>query len=222
VFAEKKKEQQMQLKQSQKTALKTHMTANTNSTPATDLNGNALINPFVINTGMDSNNPDKEAAIAAWYNGAAKSGDNQPFTNRNVWNPFTTLRQVSSALIWATPPVGATAADVTNSWLLWQSMTWSATSQDSIALDMSDAQVRKGVYTVWGDVASGNASKIGGNNCGQKVGTNLELVCSGVVTGASPGGALTDAHPVQTDTFGASIVGQLLTQATVHDILLNG
>jgi len=219
----------MNLTQPEKTLLKAHMQANTNLTPATDANGNTLTTPFVINTRLNTRDPDDETAIAAWYNKSASLSDNQPFANINVWNPFVTLAALNSAINWSLAPLAATASpsagQITNAWLQWQSMTWGGTSQNAICLDMSDPQVRKGVLNVWGDVASpGNASLIAAIGCGQRVGTNAELVLANAVAGASQSstGAYNDAHPLKKDVYGNSLFNQKLTQPDVDDLLQFG
>jgi len=208
----------MNLTPAQKTALAAHIRANTNSGIVPGTGG---IGTFVINAAVNGRDPTLQQGIADWYNQPALAGDNQPFANLNVWNPLTNILQLNSAIKWQTAPVGATAADVTNSWLLWQTMIWSMGSGSlTVGLDMGDASVRKGMLQVFGDVANGSAAAIGAVGCGQQVGRNIELVCSNAVVGATT--ALTAAHPIQKDANGLTIYGQKLTQADVDNALFPG
>ncbi len=202
----------MNLTQAQLTAWKAHMTANTNTTAMAGAGGAT----FVINARLATNDASDQNAIADWYNQPAKAGDNQAFANRNVWNPRVTIAQLNSAVKWQTAPAGATPADVSNSWLLWQTMLW------NMAIDMTDASVRKGVTTVFGDVASGSAAGVGGSGCGQQVGRRIELTLADAVTGSSVGGAFVDAHVVQKDAGGNNVLGQTPTQGDVATALSQG
>lgn len=202
----------MQLSTAQKTTLAAHINANTNTCTLPGGFGTQI-----INTGVAGRDPIVQQGIANWYNQAALAGDNQPFANINVWNAITTIAQLNSAVKWQTAPVGATAADVSNSWLLWQTMLW------NMSLDMGDGSVRKGMLQVFGDVLGGSAVLIGAVGCGQQVGKNIELVLSGNVVGATT--ALVAAHVVQKDaaTPSVSLYSQLITQVDIdHALFPNG
>lgn len=209
----------MDLTQAQKTTLKAHIALNTNTTPATAADGSALTTPFVVNTRKDSRNPDDQAAIAAWYNGLALAGDNQPFTNLNLWNPNTTTALLKKAVDWTvapphglagTPSVTEIALTVNNKWWLWDAML-----QDR-SLDMTDPQVRGGVIQVWGDLASGTANNIGKTTCGKLAGKRIELALSGAPVGAVTN-AWVGAHVCPTNVLGAT-----LTQPDLDGVILNG
>lgn len=202
----------MNLTSAQKTALKAHMALNTNTTNIVGAGGST----FVINTRLATLDPSDEGAIAEWYNSNAKAGDQQPFANRFVWQENVTLKMLNAATKWQTEFAGTGDAQIGNNILRWQTMIWNN------SIDMSDGSVRKGVTTVFGDVAGGSAAAIGASGCGQRVGMNVELALAGNVTGASAGGALTDAHVCAKDAAGASLQNQRISQTDVDTVLREG
>lgn len=140
----------------QLTTLRNHIAANTN-----------LIGGVPIQT--LPNGGDENDAIAAWYNQTAQAGDAQPFADsRNLWKPGVTITELNSAINWSQNPAGATAAEMTNAWLRWQSMCWSN------VLDLTDPQVRSGIAAVWATGGSNAAIKAVG--VGRRPGTRFELV----------------------------------------------
>jgi len=202
----------MQLTQAQKTLLKTHMNANTNTVLNVLTQQQAAINTLL---GGPPFNLDNLQNVANWYNGTALAGDNQPFSNLLIWNTNVTIAQLNSAILWQTPPVGADQPTVSNSWLLWQTMLW------NMQIDMSDAQVRKGVLQVWGNVASpSSAANIGAVGCGQLNGRRIELVfCPGPVGAVTAWAA---AAKCPTGLNGTAILGQPIAASDIEDALLFG
>jgi hypothetical protein len=237
----------MKLTSTQITALANHMKANTNLTPTTDTSGNTLpAAPFQINTFCNLTSgqagfrdPSLQLCVAAWYNQPALGTDNQPFANLNVWNPLTSIQQLKSAQSSFSPLSGAgsavlqgstpTDAQVTNALTMWEYMIWDlgppqtaqAATLPPVGLDFGDAQIRKGILLIWGDVTTGAsvAQSLGAVGCGQQVGRNIELVLSNAVTTPSAGGAFLAAHPVQKDVLKKTIYGQVVTQLDVDFVL---
>lgn len=207
----------VQLTQQQRTTLKQHMAANTNTTPATAANGDVLTPPFVVNARLNTGNADDERAIAEWYNAPALGGDNQPFANLNIWNPRTTVQQLNTARQWGTPAAGADVPTQTLNELTYQSMIW------NMFIDFSDPQVRAGILACFGNVSPGNAASIGAVGCGKVAGRRVELTVAGTPIGASAP-AWTAAHPPAKLADGTQAVGgaALLSQPDVHDVLING
>lgn len=123
---------------------------------------------------LNPSNPDDAFTIAAWYNATAQTGEYA--TPLKVWKPVVTITEANSVIDWAGSPAGAAAADVTNGWLKWQSMFWSN------AIDMTDAQVRQGINSVWG---SGSTTATGLLNVGKKDCTRLECLLSGSGVGGA-------------------------------------
>lgn len=220
----------MKLTSVQLSAFATHMKANTNLTPATDANGNALPTPFQINTFANLTvgqagfrDPTLQGCVAAWYNQAAFAGDQQAFANLLVWNPVTTIDQIDSAATYTLASVeqggSPTDTQATNLILLWQIFIWKlgATTNPPSGVDLGDAGNRKTVLNVWGDVTTGvaNAKAILGPGCGQQTGRNIELLLSNAVTTVSAGGASTPAHPIQKDFNGKTIYGQIVLATDV-------
>lgn len=205
----------MNLTTAQMALLKTHAEANTNLATLPDLT------TFTINASTAPRDPTYQQSIAAWYNAAAKAIDNQPFANRFVWNPVTTIQQINAANLWQNDPAGTTDAERTNNWLRWQTMIWSLGSVGNIptGLDFGDPQVRKGVLKTWGDVASPScAASLGGTGCGQMVGKRIELVVSDAITGTAVN-AWSSAHPVQLGSDGLTLYGKVLTQIDLDKAL---
>jgi hypothetical protein len=198
----------MLLTSAQKTLLAAHINANTNLATIPGSNGET----FVINSAVQGRDPTLQQGIANWYMQAALANDAQPFANRNIWNPVTTIAQLNAAIKWNVPLVGATDAAINNSWLLWQTMIW------NMSIDLTDPQVRLGVLTVFGDTANGSAKQIGLAGCGQQVGRNIELVLSGAVLGASTL-AFAAAHVVQKDALGGLIYQQTIDAVDIDKAL---
>lgn len=209
----------MNLTSAQKTALAGHINLNTNSAP---IPGGA--GTFVINAAVAGRDPTLQIGIANWYNQTALAGDNQPFTNLQVWNAFTTLVQLNAVMKFtmATVDEGATPTDaqITNFLLMWQIMIWDL-GPTSGGMDMGDPQVRQGIMNIWGDTttAPANAKQIFAPGCGQQVGRNIELILSNVVTTVSAGGSAQPAHPIQKDAAGATIYGQQITALNIDNAL---
>lgn len=210
----------MQLTAAQRTTLKTHMTANTNSTPATAADGTPLVTPFVVNTRLATGNPDNERAIAEWYNATATAGGNQPFTSLLVWNNRVTIAQLNAGIKWDVAAAGATAADRSESWAVYQALVWGNN------IDMTDAQVRKGVLRVFGDVANGSAAGVATAG-GQVTGRRLEIVLASngganATVGAQTAWGAAYKPVTLADGTVAANGAALLTQPDVSNILLNG
>lgn len=187
----------MPLTPAQLNTLRTHILANTN------LIGGVPINSL-------PNDPDANAAIADWYNGTALAGDAQPFADSlNVWLPAVTTQALNSAVVWATPPNGATTADVTNSWLAWQSMCWNN------SIDLTDDQVRSGVASIWPPATNNGIKAVG---VGRRAGTRFELLFAGPNKGKDGAGASgTMANNGRVSPF----FGQKLTGSDVNDARAN-
>lgn len=210
----------MQLTAAQKTTLKTHAAANTNTTSATALDGTALPTPFVVNAEYQSGDGEKERAIADWYNRAVTGSENQAFATPNaLWVPDVAVQPINAAIDWGTPiPHGLggspTVTEIntarTVKWLAWQSLTWNS------KVDLTDAQQRAGVFNTWGSSPNTTTDAIAAIGTGRKTPTRLERVFAGAAAGqAGIGGAIGRVCP-------ATIYGQVITQADLHDAILNG
>lgn len=188
----------MALTPAQKTTLKTHAAANTNTIQAF-VAGQVGLRTVAIKDVTELG--DNFQFVADWYNGLALAGDNQPIASPLlVWRPSVSIQQLNSAVDWTAQPAGATAADVSNGWLKWQTMIWNN------AIDLTDQQVRQGIDTVWG-AASASATAIKGAGIGRQAGTRLEVL----LAGNAVGGARV-----------SQVFGYKLTGPEVSDALLNG
>lgn len=166
----------------QKTTLKSHIAANTNTIPA-GFPWSGGFAGLAINT--LGNGPDQNAAIAGWYGLTALAGDAQPFADSlNLWKPVVTITEINAAVQWAQNPAGATDAAQTNSWLRWQSMCWSN------QIDLTDPQVRSGVASIWGSGSTTNTN-VKAVGTGRRAGTRFELLFAGINRG--PNGSAADA-----------------------------
>lgn len=223
----------MQLTQTQKNTLKTHLNANTNLTPATDSNGQTLPNPFVIKDNLADRDPTKQNAIAEWYNGLALAGDNQPFSSLFLWNPRVTEAMLSTAIDWTTDPphglggsptVSEQQLAIGNKWWLWDKLIGFKGY-----IDFTDAQARNAVTKVWGNIGPVNtnsttSSAIASETINPLVaklkGRRIELVFNSNAVGAKT--AWNAAVVCPKGLNGSAILGQNLTQSDVDDVLLNG
>jgi hypothetical protein len=184
----------MPLTPAQLVTFKAHLAANTNTI-------NAVAISALPNT-VDANQ-----LVADWYNGLALPGDSQPFTAPlNLWAPVVTIQQLNGAINWGQNPAGTGDPAQTNSWLRWQSMCW----QNQI--DLTDAQVRSGVASVWGTASSTNTA-IKAVGVGRKAGTRAELVFAGPSRG--PNGNAADADVALNGRVSA-FYGQRLDQSDVE------
>lgn len=192
----------MPLTLNQMTTLRTHILANTNT--VVNVGNGQLI---AINVLPDIG--DNYSNIANWYNGIASASDNQPIAAPlNLWKPSVSIGQLNSAIDWSADPTGGgtpTAGQMTNLWLKWQSMCWSN------QIDMTDAQVRQGVVTIWGNgttsLAIGNVSK--------QAGTRLECLLAGPAVAAGIGLGAAGARVSQ-------VFGYRITGPEIGSVLLNG
>lgn len=184
----------MPLTPSQATQLKAHILANTNTVIAVDTG-----QPAAIRSIPDVG--DNYARVADWYNGIALPGDNQPLAAPTlIWRPVVTIGELNSAIVWGADPAGGGAANVTNSWLKWQSMCWAN------SIDMTDAQVRQGVQDVWG-ATSATAVAIAARGCGRQDGTRLEVL---LASASINGGRV------------SPIFGYRITGPEIYGALVNG
>lgn len=208
----------MALTAAQKTTLKAHLTANTD-TVINIVNGQAA----AINTLLGAPfNTDNLQRIADWYNTLAAGSEAQSLGNRNLWNPKTTIAQLNTAIRWqdliphdlgGSPTVDQQMLARNEKWMRWQSMTWNQNQ----GLDMTDSQVRQGVLAIFGDVAAASsAASIGGTSCGKINGKRLEIVLSGGAVGAATN-AWTAARLCP-----SNILGQTISEPEIEDLLLNG
>lgn len=93
----------MALTPAQKTTLKTHIAANTNTV---SVNGGS---PVAINS-LPMSDPDARAAVVGWYNLTATAADAQPFADSlNLWKPVVTIQELNAAVQWAQNPAGVRA-----------------------------------------------------------------------------------------------------------------
>lgn len=207
----------MQLTAAQKTLLKTHLSANTNT---------VLISgtPTAINTLLTPPfNGTTTQLIADWYNGLASGGDNQAFSApRNNWNPKTTIALLNTAIKWqdliphdlgGSPSVTEQMLARNEKWMRWQSMTWN----QQLGIDMTDSQVRQGVLAIFGDTSTGSANNIAKTGTGRLDAKRIEMVMNGNALGASAGNAFGDSHICPNN-----VLGQTLTSSDVEDAILNG
>lgn len=208
----------MQLTSNQKTLLKSHLTANTN-TIINVANGQ----PTAINTLISAPfNGENLQRIADWYAGLAVAGDNQAFTTRNLWNPKTTIKLLNAAVRWqdliphdlgGSPTVDQQFLSRCEKWLRWQSMIWNQNE----GIDMTDAQVRAGVLAIFGDtVGPSTADSIGKVGCGKLDARRVEMVMAGSVVGAATN-AWTGSRVCP-----PNVLGVTLSEADLEDTLLNG
>ena len=207
----------MLLTSAQKTTLKTHLNANTNQ--ITNVANGQLA---AINTLLSPLDPENAERMATWYNGLAVAGDAQPFTTRNLWNPRTTIQQLNTAIRWqdliphdlgGSPTVTEQMLARNEKWMRWQSMTWN----QSLGIDMTDAQVRAGVLAIFGDTASpSSAASIGGTECGRLDARRIEMVMAGNTVGAATN-AWTASRVCPTN-----VLGQPINGSDISDALLNG
>jgi len=200
----------MLLTAAQKSTLKAHMQANTNTTVTPGADGQT----FVVNTRLATRDPANQQAIADWYNRAAAAGDSQPVAAPlTVWIPTFPVMDASggpnlnSAINWQQPFAGSTSADQTVSWLAYLAMT------QGRSVDMSDQSVRKKLAQVFGTAGSSSTPNAVGA-AGQRAGSTLELVLAG--GGSGPNGLGTAAARK------SQVYGQQITQPDVDDVLQNG
>lgn len=183
----------MTLTTAQLQTLKAHIAANT------DTVGGVAIKDLPATA-------DANFAIAAWYNQPATGTEQQAFAAPlSLWKPVVTIQELNTAVNWGQNPAGATAADQTNTWLRWQSMCWSN------AIDLTDAQVRSGVASVWGSGSNSNAN-VKAVGVGRRLGTRAELVFAGPARG--PNGNPADADNALNGRV-SPVFGQQLTGADV-------
>lgn len=175
----------MNLTSVQKTTLATHINANTNAGVIPGSGGQT----FVINTAVSGRDPTLQQGIADWYNGAALAGDNQAFANLLLWNPVATVAQLNSAVNHPDTPVhglgGSPTVDqqllaIGNQWWRWND------AKGSGFIDMTDAQVRLMVTSVWGNPST-TATNVGNTTCGKIAGRRIDLVLSPAPVGGSLG-----------------------------------
>lgn len=214
----------MQLTAAQKTTLKTHLNANTN-TVTNIVNGQAA----AINTLLGQPfNGDNLQRIADWYNSAALAGDKQPFATRFLWNPKVTEVMLSSAVDWTTSPPhglgGSPTVDqqqlaIGNKWWLWDQLIGRKGY-----IDFTDAQSRNGVLQVFGNIGPVNtnsttSSAIGSETISPLVaklaGRRIELVFVGASVGSKTAWNAACVCP-------ANVIGQTLNESDIEDVLLNG
>lgn len=223
----------MNLKKSQKNTLKAHLSANTNTTPSVDSQGQPLITPFVINQGLAGRDSEKQRAIAEWYMGNALANDNQPFASLFIWNPRVTEVMLSTAIDWSTVPPhglgGSPTIDqqqlaIGNKWWLWDAMIGRKGY-----INFTDAQARNGVVAVWGNIGPANtnsttSSAIGSETINPLVAKlnarRIELVFNSNAVGNKT--AWNAAIVCPTGLNGSPILGQPLTANDIDDVLLNG
>lgn len=93
--------------------------------------------------------------VAAFYNSTASPAV-------NVWKPEVTVQELNSAIAWSDMVLISQEKQ-----LAYQSMIW------NFKIDMTDAQVRSGIDTIFG---AGSASKAGINNIGKRNATYLEAL----------------------------------------------
>lgn len=215
----------MQMKPAQKTLVKTHMSLNTNLATLPD--GST----FVIKDHYQERDATQQDAIAAWYNGNALAGDNQPFSNLFVWNDQVTVAMLNKAIDWTTPPPhGLTGSPTTseiqlainNQWWRWDQMLKLG------YIDMTDSQVRNGVLQVWGNVGVPNnnsttSAAIGtelGTLCGKLNARRIELAINSNAVGAKT--AWNAAVVVPSGLNGARLLQAPMTGSDVDDLVLNG
>lgn len=219
----------MQLTQSQKTTLKSHMQANTNTTPTPGADGQT----FVINTRLGNRNPTDQQAIADWYNGPALAGDSQPFATLFLWNNRVTEQMLATAVDWTTQPPhglgGVPTVDqqqlaIGNKWWLWDQLIGRKGF-----IDFTDPQSRNGVLQVWGNVGPVNtnsttSSAIGSETINPLVaklkGRRVELALNSTAVGSKT--AWNAAVVCPAGLGGVQLLGVPLTQPDVDDLLTNG
>lgn len=201
----------MALTQNQKSALKAHLAANTNTVVNTGAGQPIAINLIIPNSPTDVG--DNMQNIADWYNGNAVAGDSQPqAAPLNVWKTFVTIQDLNSAIDWSAQVVGADSAAQTVNWLKWQSLCWNN------FIDPTDPQVRQGISTIWGNPST-SAGNIGAAS--KRVGTRLEILLAGAAAGGNLGlGAA--ARVCGKDANGTSLFGFKINGPQILNVLLNG